>query len=423
MIFDSNSSGLEYSKVNNMNTNDLKINMPHLLVNLSTSLDFSRQGITDHHKRVTALSLNLAKSAGANSGDLLTVFQSAILHDIGATTWEEKHCLTAFEIDVPYSHCIKGSNLVAAAKSLAAVDTIIRCHHDHWHGKNVSGLTGNMIPLCSRIIHLADRLDVLINPGLHILEQRQTILKRLQAGSGYAFDPDLIALLMEISKSESFWLELVSPWLDETLTSLPLWKPSAIGISDLIDLANLFAGVIDHKSPFTHRHSHGVSMVATLLAQQAGLSEAETSFIAIAGLLHDIGKLSVPEQVLEKPGALSATELHWIKQHSYYTHKILQPLAPATLIPQWAAYHHEKLNGGGYPFGLSAPELDLPARIIATADIFSALREDRPYRQGLPWSDIIRIMNHEAEQGLMDGSLCRLLFDIRSQIDEYWAGL
>ncbi|MGE5455344.1 MAG: HD-GYP domain-containing protein [Methylocystaceae bacterium] len=402
----------------------LPINMPHLLVNLSTSLDFTQQGITDHHKRVAIIALRLAQAAGFNSEQqLLPVFQSSIIHDIGAISWEEKSCLTSFDLETPHQHCINGSNLVARTKTLSAIDTIIRCHHDHWLGTNTSGLSKNAIPLTSRIIHLADRLDILIRPGLHILEQRENILSRLQAGSGTTFDPNLVELLVTISRAESFWLELASPWLDESLTALPLWQPANIGIDDLYDLANLFAGVIDYKSPFTHRHSHGVSMVASLLAKRVGLSQAETDFVTIAALLHDIGKLSVPDKVLEKPGSLSVSEMYWIKQHTYFTFKILQPLSPSTLIPQWAAYHHEKLNGHGYPFGYSAYQLDLPSRIIAIADIFSALREDRPYRAGLAWNEIEPILTKEVDQGSIDPDLCLLLLEIRQDIDNHWEDL
>lgn len=404
-----------------MSNMNLQINMPSLLINLSTSLDFSRQGITDHHKRVATLSLKLAQAAKMNSHELLTVFQSAIIHDIGAINWQEKTSLTEFDVATPHHHCIIGSDLVAGTKTLASVDSIIRCHHDNWKGNNDSGLVGSSIPLHSRIIHLADRLDVLIRPEVHILGQRQHILERIHKSSGTAFDPDLIDLLTEISKHESFWLELVSPWWDESLAALPLWEPVLIGIDDLIDISNLFARVIDLKSPFTHRHSHGVSMVASLLAQQDGMSEPEIRLMAVAGLLHDIGKLSVPDQILEKPGRLTESEFYWIKQHTYYTYKILQPLAPATKIPQWAAYHHEKLNGQGYPFGLSAAQIDRPARIVAVADMFTALHEDRPYRPGLSWDEIMKLLRAEAQKGGLDSEICALLGDSRAEIELNWA--
>ncbi|MGE5379434.1 MAG: HD-GYP domain-containing protein [Methylocystaceae bacterium] len=403
-----------------MSKNNLEINMPHLLFNLSTSLDFCNQGITGHHKRVTVLALNLARAAGVDADQLLTVFQSAIIHDIGATNWKEKSNLTEFDINDSQSHCIKGCNLVAGTRTLATVDTIIRCHHDNWKGSNSSGLVQNAIPLASRIIHLVDRLDVLIRPEIHILEQRESILNRLQAGTGTIFDPNLMDLLFEISRPESFWLDLVSPWLNQSLISMPLWRPTSIGMTELSDLANLFAAVIDQKSPFTHRHSHGVSLVATLLAHHAGLNESDATFIEVAALLHDIGKLSVPDGVLEKPGPLTDTELNWIRQHTYYTYQILKPLSPSTLIPEWAAFHHEKLNGRGYPFGYDASRLDMPARIIAIADIFTALREDRPYRAGLDWDKIINILAGQVKQGYLDADLCSLLIDIQKDIDNNW---
>ena len=121
-----------------------------------------------------------------------------------------------------------------------------------------------------------------------------------------------------------------------------------------------------------------------LLAELAGMSREDCIMMKIAGDLHDVGKLKVPKAILEKPGRLTDEERNIIKEHPYNTRLVLMPIQGFGKIADWAGYHHEKLNGNGYPFHFGADVLDTGSRILAVADIFSAITERRPYRDSMP---------------------------------------
>ena len=116
--------------------------------------------------------------------------------------------------------------------------------------------------------------------------------------------------------------------------------------------------------------------------------------------MHDLGKLSVPEEILEKPGKLSPEEFRIIKKHTYYTYRILDVIPGFDEINRWASFHHEKLDGSGYPFRLHEENIPTGSRIMAVSDVFSALTEDRPYRMGLPRQRVVEILGQMSPGGL-----------------------
>jgi putative nucleotidyltransferase with HDIG domain len=117
-----------------------------------------------------------------------------------------------------------------------------------------------------------------------------------------------------------------------------------------------FAEVIDAKSPFTYRHSNGVAEAAVAIGAQLGLPPEETGFLRRAALLHDIGKLSVSNSILEKPGKLTGEEWQVMKKHPYFTHEVLRRVSGFEVLSEVAATHHEKLDGSGYFRGFGATQ-------------------------------------------------------------------
>lgn len=148
------------------------------------------------------------------------------------------------------------------------------------------------------------------------------------------------------------------------------------------------------RDSHTNTHERRVAHVVYMLAREIGLDAATAYDIARAGILHDIGKLAVPLELLQKSGPLSAAEVDFFKTHSARGHNILA--APDDKLVQLAAeialHHHERYDGTGYPQGTSGDDIPLPARIVAICDIYDALRDDRPYRAG---------MSHKAAMGII----------------------
>lgn len=156
------------------------------------------------------------------------------------------------------------------------------------------------------------------------------------------------------------------------------------------------ARTIDAKSPWTAGHSERVTAVALELARQLELSDGEVETLHRGGLLHDIGKIGVPPEILDKAGPLTAEELQTMRDHVTIGARILDPIGAYSSIIPIVLYHHEWLDGSGYPHGLRGDDIPMLARLLAVPDVFDALTSDRPYRAGLPVSQAVDIIRFEA---------------------------
>jgi HD-GYP domain-containing protein (c-di-GMP phosphodiesterase class II) len=160
-----------------------------------------------------------------------------------------------------------------------------------------------------------------------------------------------------------------------------------------------------------------VAATADVLAQLCGFSPADCRTIHLAGLMHDLGKLAVPAEILEKPGRLTQEEFAVMRRHTYYTFHLLEPLQVLDVIRVWAAFHHERMDGHGYPFHLSGEEIPLGSRIISVADVFTALTEDRPYRRGMSAADAFQIISEAVSDHRLDRQVTNTLHAHLDELD------
>jgi putative nucleotidyltransferase with HDIG domain len=171
-------------------------------------------------------------------------------------------------------------------------------------------------------------------------------------------------------------------------------------INDLQELnwatIKALARTIDAKSPWTMGHSERVTEWAIRIAKAMGLPSEELDVIRRGGLLHDIGKIGTPAEILDKPGRLTDEELKVMREHVNIGARILEPIPGLADSMPIVLQHHEWINGGGYPKGLVGEEVTLHARIFAVADCYDALSSDRPYRAGLPLNKILQILQEGA---------------------------
>jgi HD-GYP domain-containing protein (c-di-GMP phosphodiesterase class II) len=256
-------------------------------------------------------------------------------------------------------------------------------------------------------LQLADRVAVLINPQSEILEQVDDILARVSAQAGERFIPAQVEALTALADKEAFWLDCVYLQSLNHLQRRLRWQELEIGEEDFLGLTNLFRRIIDFRSQFTATHSAGVAATAELLARLHGFSAHDCRLMHLSGLLHDLGKLAVPAEILEKPDKLTREEYDVVRRHTYYTFHILEPLKIMDVVRVWGAFHHERMDGQGYPFHLEESELPLGSRIVSVADIFTALTEDRPYRLGVSCADTLSILmeasaNHRVDSAVVD---------------------
>ncbi|HMV28141.1 MAG TPA: PAS domain S-box protein [Anaerolineales bacterium] len=153
---------------------------------------------------------------------------------------------------------------------------------------------------------------------------------------------------------------------------------------------------LDLRDRETEGHTQRVTDITIRVAQQLGFSEEELSHIKRGALLHDMGKIAIPDEILQKPGPLNETEWERMRQHPMYAYEMLSPIAylnPALDIP---FYHHERWNGSGYPHGLKGEKIPLSARLFAIVDVWDALRSDRPYRKAIPREQVIEYLSENA---------------------------
>ncbi|MDT8903217.1 HD-GYP domain-containing protein [Anaeroselena agilis] len=401
------------------------IYLTNLLKAFSLALELTDGGLSRHHWRTAMVADRIGGQIGLAQGPRQNLLYAALLHDIGAASrWDEKNSLYSHKpITDLYWHAEEGYRLLVDSPLFKALAKPIRHHHDRWDGSSPSGLAGKDLPLAARIINLADTFEVLINDGRYILDQREDILAAIVRHSGSQFDPDLVEALGEAAYKDSFWFDLATPhYFDHFFHSLQSHGQVRLNIDGLLGAAEIFATIVDRTSRFTATHSRTVAAVASFLAGVKGYSDTETKIMRVAGLLHDLGKLTVPNQILEKPGKLTPREFTVIKQHAYYTHRILTQVDGFELIAEWAAFHHETLDGTGYPFRIPPANLRLGCRIVAVADVYAALREDRPYRPSMPLSDVEKIMLDMAAARRLDADIVHTLFAAGDTVEEILPG-
>jgi HD-GYP domain-containing protein (c-di-GMP phosphodiesterase class II) len=410
------------------------INPVSLMQTMTMALDLAIDGVSLHQKRTAIICSNLSDKIGSKLSEEQNLLSAALMHDIGAAsnTDERKkllnpHLANDMGLQI-FEHAENGYHLLKTADTFAEIAESVRYHHDNWSGGNPSGLSGAAIPLNARIIHLADRIEIQTNKTGSILNNVDPVVEFVKKGRNRQFDPDLVDTFLQCSEKESFWLDLTIPELANSFNDRMKLGWSPYSIDDLLQIAEIFATIIDRMSRFTATHSRSVSGVAVFLADCCGFSKSELNLIRIAGLLHDLGKLSIPNNILEKPGPLTKDEQLIVRQHTFYTYRILQLIDNLGNVAQWAAFHHETLDGRGYPFKVDENSLSLGSRVMAVADIFVALAENRPYRKKLPKETVQNIMLTMVENHKISGTLVELLFDHYAEADrvvqsmETWAG-
>ena len=389
------------------------IHPSNLVSALSTALELSTDGLSKHHCRTALIAGRIAEHIGLNEWQQQTLVYAALLHDIGAVSnWAERKKLQEFKVaDDVYRHAEAGYELLKDSQQFGMLAETIRHHHDDWDGSSPSGLAGKDIPITSRIINLADRLEILLKDKVYIFEQRPDILSAIRELSGSLFDPELVRALHEFARQESFWLDLMNPnYYQNFFRQIDMYGRMVFNVDDVVNIAEIFATIVDRTSRFTGMHSRGVAQTAAFLAQARGYSQEEIKLMKIAGLFHDLGKLAISNEILESPNKLTDKDFSIIKQHPYYTYRILEQIDGFSLIAEWAAFHHETLDGAGYPFRIPESSLKLGSRIVGVADVFVALTENRPYRRGIALREVEKIMRGMADNRKIDSRIVADLF-------------
>lgn len=390
----------------------ISIDLNQAIYALSDALDLVGVDEVGHGKRVGFMAAECARLLPLDGEARTRLFHAALLHDCGvSSTRVHQHLVEEMEWEQADIHCHIGYDLLRTFPALAPLATMIRYHHTRWEVLRQLALADEDA-MFANLIFLVDRVDALTaaHYGKDLLLARREIRERVDACRNTLFAPQLVDAFLQTSASEAFWLSLESPHLEHYLFDMQrVRQPVPISFADLKRLARIFAHIVDAKSHFTVEHSEGVASLARYLAERMGLPPQQCEKIEVAGLLHDLGKLKVPDEILDKPAPLDDYDRSVMLSHSFESYQILRRIDGLEEIALWAAYHHEMPAGNGYPFHAASGQLSREARIIAVADVFQALAQNRPYRASLPPAQVNEIINELGAVGHLDAEIVALV--------------
>ena len=294
---------------------------------------------------------------------------------------------------VAAAHCEAGGRLATRLGMSDGVCAGLLQEQERWDGQGLpAGLAGDQLCVAHRVVLVA-------HDALLIQEAGGPVVDILRARRGHAHDPAVVDALTqdsELTRAD----QGTDSWA-KVLAAEP--EPHAtVNHSALDRIAQACADFTDLKSPYLLGHSTRVAELAVGGAEVMGSSQDETDELRRAALLHDLGRVAVPNGIWDKPGSLAATEVERVRLHPYYTERILaraKVFAPMAVV---AGSHHENLDATGYHRGVGATQLARPARLLRAADCLEAMSHDRPHRPALPAAEQIRQLSAEVDAGRLD---------------------
>ena len=427
-----------------------------ILTSLSFALDLTEGATPGHAVRSDLLAMRIATEAGVDARTIAEAFYACLLKDVGCSSNASRMCQIVGGDDLavkagaklqdwrsPYKpqlsamkllwkevlpgsrrlerglriakialtqarnsaeliamRCDRGAQIVRKLGMTEQVALGVRYLDEHWDGGGYpEGLKGRAIPMISRLMGIAQHLDAFAGP-----QGEERAITTLMARAGRWFDPELARAARSLHRQGRLWGQC-QPGADaeESRRALRDFDPGSetpLSEVDIDSICEAYSEVVDAKSPFTFRHSVRVMDAATEIGRELGLAPARLRMLRRAALLHDVGKLGIPNTILEKPTQLSAAEFERVKAHPGYGYEILRGISSFQEIALLAREHHERLDGSGYPHNLSGGDLGMESRILATADTYAALSETRPYREALPPGEVAAIMEKHQPQRL-----------------------
>ncbi len=373
----------------------------------SKALRFFDERLINHGERVAYLAANIIEELDDNTSfNLSTLYLMSIFHDIGAYKTEDINNLLKFETATADEHSVYGYLFLKYLTPITDNCEAVLYHH------TPIALLADVDPLVTayaQIINLADKIDVgylktssfeklysNISKSDHIEEKYVVAFKRL-------LDSKKI--------NEDRFNEDAKEWSYKMVDSLNLTT------DDLVKYLKMIIYSMEFKSPVTMLHSVNTTTISVFLGQKLSLSKDILEKLYYSALLHDVGKIAIPESILEFNGKLDSDKMTIMRTHSSYTEEILDGLFDQDIV-DYAVNHHEKLDGSGYPKGLAAKDLTTEMRIIAIADITSALISKRSYKGEYDWDKTVLILKDMAEKNQIDAEIVKIIADNKNELQE-----
>ena len=351
--------------------------------------------LVDHGERVGYIACRLC-DAGQLPLDKKTLFLLSVFHDVGAYKTDEIDRMVEFETKDVWNHAIYGYVFLKYLSPLGDSAEAVLYHHAPWR---LIEQSGSPYGAYAALIHLADRFDIALSYGAAAAKVPQ--LGRNELG---LFRPAYVDLLRDSRTVSSLTAALADG--SYRAYNAALSRQFAPSPQEALEYLKLIVFSIDFRSDHTVTHSINVISLALYLARHFGLPPDMLEKIYLGALLHDVGKIAVPTEILESPGRLTDEQMRIMRTHVVETDALIRGVVPDEIC-EIAVRHHEKLDGSGYPHGLSGEVLTFPQRILAVADIVSALNSRRSYKAPFPAEKAVAILTEEMTRGRLDERICR----------------
>ena len=362
--------------------------------------------LVDHGERVAFIAWHIWEDLqDRDSIDLRSLLLLSIFHDIGAFKTDEIDQMLLFENTCANvrNHSVYGYLFLKYFTPLADLSEAILYHHTP--AEETKGIRYRDY---ANLIYLADRIDIAIVLGKSPDELFEAVNDR-------RFRREHLDALRKTLSRINFHEKLAGDRFRDPIFQ----KITSLGISsqEAVTYLRMLVYSIDFKSQYTVLHSLNTTTVSVFLARKLGLEAESVQKIYFGAMVHDLGKMAVPMEILEFPGRLNADQMKIMKSHARLTNELVSGLLPEEIC-HIAARHHEKLNGSGYPLGLTADQLTLDDRIVAVADIFSALVSRRSYKEPFDRQKTFAILQDMVDRNEIDAQVVALLMQTFEELTE-----
>lgn len=372
------------------------------LINILTdTLDYLENdlpnGPSNHSKRTTIIALYIAKILNLDEKELNSLCIYSLIHDC-ATSNEEFSSIEKLgrdQLEETKTHCFVINEIVPKSLIKSVYENVILYHHEKWDGSGLFKKKGNEIPFLSQIIKLANDIEILYREN----EKPNNIFKLINHKCDLYYSSKLVEAFNIAQKNPHFYNSLKNSHIEKELINIIGNRELDIDSLTFYDLTNILKAILNTKSPFTYEHSSRVAILASSMANYYNFDEQKKEEFIFAAIFHDVGKLLVPNSIINKKGPLTKEEFMIIKEHPLHTNKLLKKVPVFNNICKWASQHHEKLNGSGYPYGLVENQLCFESQLLSVIDIYEALSSDRPYREALSEENLSQIMYEMSNKG------------------------
>lgn len=363
---------------------------------ISNMLKMQNSKLMDHGSRVGYLVAKMLEKSGAGTKDIIDGYILGLLHDVGAYKTDEIDKLVQFETKQVYDHSIYGYLILKLSEVMEGKEDAVLHHHTPWEKlKQMRGGNEQM----ANMIFLADRVEIYLRTKKKSIEME----KLEQIG---AFSRENLELFYETEKTFEVQKRLLDgSFINDTEKYL---YQAQFSEAELKRFIRMVAFLIDFRSESTVTHTITMVSAAVALANIMKLDKQQVDEIYTGAYIHDLGKVAIPLEILEKPGRLDYDEMEVMKTHIILTGNIIGGHVSDNVY-NIAMRHHEKLDGSGYPYGIRGEDMSIAEKIVAVADIYSALTGKRSYKDSMPKEKVVAILQQMAEKHQISEEVVRVL--------------